>query len=342
MSALGFLIAFIFPVLTVASWYAQGPWRWMVPLFAFVVVPLLDLLVGRETRPFRVGPGWQAFMRGLTYVYVPVQSALVLWCLWVLSTADPTSVRYWALVVGLGVTTGGIGITLAHELGHRNQRFEQRLAQVLLAQVGYLHFFIEHNLGHHHRVATSSDPATSRLGESFFRFLPRTLWGSFAHAWALESGLRQKRGLPAVSLGHRVLVYCLVQLGLAAAIALVLGPAALLAFAVQAAIAVTLLELINYIEHYGLERHCDEQGRVERVQPHHSWNAAERLTNYMLFNLQRHSDHHANATRRYAQLQHHEQVPQLPTGYAGMIWLALMPPLWFAVMNPRVARWAGR
>ncbi len=338
MSALGFLISFIFPVLTVLSWHGHGLGRWLVPLFAFVAVPLLDPLFGKETRPFQGGPRWQAFMKGLTYAYVPVQTALLVWVLWTLRQADPAGVPFWALVVGLGITTGGVGITLAHELGHRSALFEQRLAQVLLAQVCYLHFFIEHNLGHHRRVATAADPASSRLGESFFQFLPRTLWCSFAHAWAIEARLRRKRGLAGLGWGHRVLGYCLVQLALAVAIAALLGPVALLAFGAQAAIAVTLLELINYIEHYGLERRRDAQGRLERVQPHHSWNSAERLTNYLLFNLQRHSDHHAHATRRLWQLQHHDHVPQLPTGYAGMIWLALVPPLWFAVMNPRVAR----
>lgn len=336
----GFLLAYIFPVLAFLGGYLGGFLLWAVPLFAFGAVPALDWVLGTDHR----NPAdddystlsKSVFFRLVTWLYVPVQFAMIIWATRCVALSPDNGFLFAGLVLSVGITSGGVGITLSHELGHRSGKWEQFLAQTLLSSVCYMHFFIEHNLGHHRNVATHKDPATSRFGESVYRFLPRTLLGSFASAWRIEAGLLQKRGRGPWSLHNRIFGYVALPLAFTVALGLLWGPLAAVFFLLQSFVAVSLLEIINYVEHYGLERTQDPKGRFERVQPHHSWNSSYRLTNYLLFNLQRHSDHHANATRRFQTLRHFDDVPQLPMGYAGMTLLALCPPLWFAVMNPKV------
>jgi alkane 1-monooxygenase len=200
--------------------------------------------------------------------------------------------------------------------------------------VSYLHWGIEHVSGHHRRAATPEDPATARYGEALPAFLVRSVTGSFVSAWRIEVARNERRGRS--PLGNRVLWGVVVSCGLTLAIGLALGPKAVAFFLAQSAVAIVLLETINYVEHYGLERRQIRPGVYERVTPLHSWNSSQRLTNTLLFNLQRHSDHHAHAARPYYQLRHYPESPQLPTGYAGMALLAMVPPLWRRVMNPRV------
>jgi alkane 1-monooxygenase len=226
--------------------------------------------------------------------------------------------------LSVGLATGATGITVAHELGHKRSRLDRFLSRLLLVTVCYGHFTVEHNRGHHVRVATPEDPATARYGEGFWRFLPRTLAGSFVHAWELDRA--------------EVLRAWGATLAVAAALGIALGPLAVAFFLGQSAMAVTLLEAVNYIEHYGLVRRRLADGRYERPGPQHAWDAYEWLTNSYLIHLQRHSDHHLNPSRPYAALQPQPEAPTLPTGYAGMIPLAMAPPLWFAVMNPRVPK----
>jgi alkane 1-monooxygenase len=239
------------------------------------------------------------------------------------------------LLLSLGVITGGVGITVAHELGHKRSRLDQMLARVLLISVGYLHFLVEHNRGHHARVATRDDPASARFGETFYRFYPRTVVGSWRSAWDLEAERLHRLGLGFWHPRNQMLWAILGPLLLAAGCFLVAGSLGLILFVGQAIVAFSLLELVNYIEHYGLERRPRGDGFYEKVDIHHSWNASESLTNYLLFNLQRHSHHHAHSITPYQALRHFDESPQLPTGYAGMILLALIPPLWKWVMDPR-------
>jgi alkane 1-monooxygenase len=243
----------------------------------------------------------------------------------------------WPAAVALGFAVGGIsgsqGITFAHELGHSRSRVDRFCAWLLMSSVLYAHFMVEHYRGHHPRAATRDDPASARYGESLWRFLPRTLGGSLASAWRLEAhqvgqrrrGWRRSPLLWATS----------AQVAGLLLIALTLGPAALLFWLVQAAYAVFLLESINYIEHYGLARH-EADGKSEPLALHHAWNADHALTNCLIANLQRHSDHHMHAWKPYATLDA-LPGPQLPTGYAGCLFLASAPSLWFATMHPRIA-----
>ena len=244
----------------------------------------------------------------------------------------------WAAIIALGLGVGGVtgsqGITFAHELGHSKARFDRVLAWLLMASVLYAHFMVEHYRGHHPRAATLDDPASARRGESLWRFLPRTLVGSFASAWRLEA--RQLAQLRRGWLRSTLAWATAAQVAVLAALAIALGAGALLFWLVQAAYAVFLLEAINYIEHYGLERSAGADGRPEPFAMQHAWNADHALTNCFIANLQRHSDHHMHAWKPYATLEA-LPGPQLPTGYAGCLFLASVPRLWFRAMQPRLA-----
>jgi alkane 1-monooxygenase len=238
-------------------------------------------------------------------------------------------------VLGCGIM-GALGINCAHELLHKRNPYERGLAQISLLCSAYLHFMNEHTIGHHNRVATPEDPATSRYGETFYQFWPRTVFGGFSSAWHLEKERLSKAGLPLWSYHNLMISWLASPVLLAASILFFLGPSAAIFYIVQAVIGFSHLEAVNYIEHYGLVRGKIGDGLYEIVSPLHSWNAPFTITNFFLFKLQRHSDHHAYPTRRYQILRSFPESPQLPTGYAGMVVLSLIPPLFFRVMNPLV------
>ncbi|HWX46021.1 MAG TPA: alkane 1-monooxygenase, partial [Solirubrobacteraceae bacterium] len=247
--------------------------------------------------------------------------------------------------IGLTLTVGvvsGIAINTAHELGHKRASVERWLSKVALAQSAYGHFFIEHNRGHHVRVATPEDPASARLGESFYAFLPRTVVGSLRSSWELERTRLQRMGRSPWTLRNDIVGAWAMTVVLFGALAAVFGAVVLPYLVLQAVLGFSLLEVVNYLEHYGLLRGRREDGRYERTRPEHSWNSNNVASNVLLYHLQRHSDHHANPTRRYQALRHMQEAPQLPTGYAGMILLATAPPLWRRVMDRRlVAHYGG-
>lgn len=316
---------------------------WWGPFFAFVIIPLLDALVGRdqENPPEEVVPLLEndRYYRWCTFLYLPLQYAGLLYAclLWSRGMAVPDA-------LGLAATVGvvaGVAINTAHELGHKRETVERRLARLALAQAAYGHFFVEHNHGHHVRVATPEDPASSRLGESLWAFLPRTVAGSIRSAWRLEARRLNRRRHRTWSYRNDVLTAWGLTLVLFAALATGFGPVVLPYLFVQAACGVLLLETVNYIEHYGLLRERRPDGRYERVAPRHSWNSNNTTSNILLYQLQRHSDHHANPLRRYQTLRHFEEAPQLPSGYASMIVLAWVTPLWRRVMDPKVTAHYG-
>jgi alkane 1-monooxygenase len=292
----------------------------------WLVVPALDFLIGpsaqpsseEEMRRLERSP----FFRFVLRAWVPLQLGLIGWGAWLVGAGAVTGPAAVLFTLSVGLATGGVGITIAHELGHKASRLDRFLARLLLVTVSYGHFTVEHNRGHHQRVATPEDPASARYGESFWRFLPRTLGGSLRHAWKLDR--REVAGA------------WLATFAVATGLGLGFGPLAAAFFFVQSAMAVTLLEAVNYVEHYGLTRARLADGRYEKVAERHSWDSNHWLTNCFLIHLQRHADHHLHPMRPYAALQPREASPKLPAGYAAMVPLALVPPLWFAVMNPRV------
>jgi len=330
-------------VLLIARAWPAGWLFWCIPVLLFIVIPGLDVLVGGDgANPSDLQTAAarrDALHRVVPFLFLPLQWAVIATA--VALAARPTT--SWVSFAGLVVTVGavnGIAIVVAHEIGHQAGRLAAVVARVGLAPSFYGHFRVEHNRGHHLRVATPDDPASARLGESFWRFLPRTVLGGAASAWRIEAARLARRGRPAWSVFNECLQShaCTVAL-LAAASCLGNGRVALFAL-LQAAYAISLLEAINYIEHYGLKRR-QVAGRFEPCSPRHSWNCDARLSNLLLFNLQRHSDHHAHATRRYEALRTDPAYPRLPTGYAGLMWAVYLPPVWSKVMDERVMRACG-
>ena len=318
-------------------------WFWLGPVIILVVVPAIDLIAGldRSNPPDDVIEALEKdkYYRWVTYAYLPIQYAGFVMAFWLIGGgAELTTLDRIGLAVSIGCI-GGIGINTAHELGHKKEANERWLSKIALAQVFYGHFYIEHNRGHHVRVATPEDPASSRLGENFYQFWPRTVGGSVRSAWRLEKRRLARRKQSPWRLDNDVLNAWLMSLGLWAVVIAAFGPEVAPYLLVQAVVGFSLLEVVNYMEHYGMLRQKVGEGdrqRYERVLPSHSWNSNNIATNVLLYHLQRHSDHHANPTRRYQTLRDFEESPTLPTGYAGMIVLAVVPPVWRRVMDQRV------
>ncbi|EHN10805.1 Alkane-1 monooxygenase [Patulibacter medicamentivorans] len=344
------LLGLIVPLTPFIAWglveaTGLGVFWWFGPMIVFGLMPALDLIIGTdaENPPDRV-LAWleqDRYYRWCTYAYLPLQYASLVLAAWLWADGDLGIVGN----IGLAVTVGcvsGIAINTAHELGHKRDKAEKWLSKVALAQTGYGHFFIEHNRGHHVRVSTPEDPASSRLGESFYAFWPRTVSGSLRSAWELESERLQRVGTSRWTLKNDLLNAWLMSVVLFGALLAIFGIGIAPYLAIQAVFGFSLLEVVNYLEHYGLKRQKREgEDRYERTQPSHSWNSNNVASNVFLYHLQRHSDHHAHPLRRYQALRHFDEAPELPTGYAGMIVLAVFPPLWRRVMDHRVIEHYG-
>ncbi len=321
-----------------------GAMWWVGPFVVFVAIPLLDWTIGKDSSnpPDSVLRRLEEdrYYRWCTYVFIPIQYAALVFACTRWSGGHLSFVDDLGLAVTVAMV-GGIAINTAHELGHKRPQHEKWLAKVALAQAGYGHFFIEHNRGHHVRVATPEDPASARLGESFWAFLPRTVWGSLRSALQLEKQRLQRVGKPFFSPRNDIFNAWAMSLVLFGALVAVFGWSVAPWLVLQAVIAFSLLEVVNYLEHYGLLRQKLEDGRYERCRPEHSWNSDNIASNVFLYHLQRHSDHHAHPTRRYQALRHSQDLPELPSGYATMILLAYATPLWFRRIDPMVVRHYG-
>lgn len=343
MGPFTFCFVLIVPATVIAGYFLGGIYTLTTPVFVFAVIPIVDWFRGIEPSnpPAATEPGLEESpaYRWITWICGGLQVVLVFWGAWAVGNGRLGWAEGLGFTVSMGISSGGMGITVGHELKHRvNERWEPRLGDLILWTVGYLHWGLEHVVGHHRRVATPEDPATARRGESYYAFWPRTVFGGFAAAWNFETNRLAKRKHPSWHPSNRILTQIVAELTLLLMLGVVLGPMAAVYFVIQSLVAVSLLEVVNYVEHYGLRRRM-LNGRYEPVRPHHSWNSSNWLTNRFLFNLQRHSDHHWRPGRRYQVLRHIEESPQLPTGYAGMILLALVPPLWFRVMETRLRDW---
>ena len=317
-----------------------GVFWWMGPIFVYIIIPLLDRFFGDDSsNPPEEIVAWlerDRYYRFVTYAFLPMQYIALFTGFWLMTRHGGLDV---ADRLGIAFTLGslnGIAINTAHEMGHKKEHLERWFARIALAPSGYGHFFIEHNRGHHVRVATPDDPASSRLGESFWGFWPRTVSGSVRNSWQLEKRRLRRMGKRTWTLRNDVLNAWAMTVVLWAALIVLFGVGIVPYLLIQAVFAFSLLEAVNYLEHYGLLREELPGGRFERVTPRHSWNNNHIVTNLFLYQLQRHSDHHANPTRRYQALRHFEASPQLPSGYASMIVLCYFPPLWRRVMDKRV------
>jgi alkane 1-monooxygenase len=340
--AIPYLFSFLMAPVLMVCVTERGRWTWMPLAVMFLGVPFLDAWIGMAEAA-RQSPDLDRniYFKIVTWAWVPVQLGLLVWVLATTAFSGMTTSEIVGTTLSMGAVAGAIGFTFAHELVHRSHTAERALGETLLASVSYMHFAIEHVHGHHRHVGTPRDPATARLGESFYRFLPRTLIGSLISAWQLERERLERRRLHAWSASNRMLRYAATQIAIYAVVWSVFGWIGVAVFAGQAALAFSILEVINYVEHYGLTRKEIAPGEYERIAPQHSWDSASRVSNWMLINLARHSDHHCVTAKRYQSLELLPQAPQLPGGYGAMFLLALVPPLWFRVMNPLVGTTAA-
>jgi alkane 1-monooxygenase len=343
---LGFLLVFVVPALMPAA-HALGVATGMhdvaawFPLFVlFVLVPVLDRALGHDpSNPADARIADDRWFAAPTLLAVPVQLGLLAWSadLFAHDPFGPLGELGWLL--SHGVVGGVLAINTAHELVHKDTRVERAAGGVLLASVGYHGFKIEHVRGHHVHVSTPLDASSARYGESLWHFLPRALVRNTANAWRLEVARLRRAGHSVLSPRNEMLGWTFRWLAFALGALLIGGGRGLAFFLAQGLFAACSLEIINYIEHYGLERRRLPDGRYERTTHLHSWNSDFLLSNLLLYQLQRHSDHHETPRRRYQALLHHADSPQLPGGYASMFVLALCPPLWYRTIHPVLATW---
>lgn len=313
-------------------------------IFTYLIIPVLDALIGKDPQnPMEQEVAdmsqerWYSWLvaSSVPIAILSLTGGLYLFHHW----AELSAIGKLGLLLSFGVIHTGIMINSAHELIHKPSKLEQRMGGILLSMVCYPSFKIEHIRGHHVNVATPADHSTSRYGQTLYQFLPHALANNFRTGWQLEAQLLKRRNLPVISWHNELVRWYALTAAIAVCCTLAFGFSGLAFFLAQGLLAITLLETVNYLEHYGLERKLKENGRYERTTHQHSWNSNYLLTNLITFQLQRHSDHHANPQRRYQVLRHFDDSPQLPAGYAAMVLLAMIPPLWMRVMNPRVDRY---
>jgi alkane 1-monooxygenase len=335
-----YLCSFIVPITATIGLWCGGPWAWLTVVLVFLGVPLLDALVGRDRSNLEKGQDARQ-MRSvphslILYAYLPIQIGLILLLGWIWkNSTEPWWSRIgWILSVAL--CTGGMGITVAHELIHRRSKTEGWIGRLLLMTVLYMHFAIEHVRGHHARVGTGEDPATARQGINVYRFIIATIPAQWRSAWQLECARLRKHQWRVWGWRNEMLWFAAIQLGWLGLLVGFFGLAFIPIYLAIVFLSVVLLEMINYVEHYGLERFQISSGRYEAVKEHHSWNSDHLVSRALLFELTRHSDHHLIATRPYQTLRSIAGAPDLPSGYPGMLLLTLVPPLWFAIMDPKV------
>ncbi|WP_078314869.1 alkane 1-monooxygenase [Mycobacterium sp. D16Q16] len=331
------------------GWQQFSPFFfWIGPLLVYVILPLLDLRFGAdgENAPDEVMEALEndKYYRYCTYIFIPFQYASFFLGAYYFTAADLSWIGFdngisWISKLGIALSIGvlgGVGINTAHEMGHKKDELERWLSKITLAQTFYGHFYIEHNRGHHVRVATPEDPASSRFGETFWGFWPRSVWGSLKSSWNLEATRMKRLNRFVLHPSNDVVNAWLMTVVLFGVTIAIFGTAVIPYLIIQAIYGFTFLETVNYLEHYGLLRQKVAGGRYERCTPKHSWNSDHLVTNIFLYHLQRHSDHHANPTRRYQTLRSMDGAPNLPSGYATMLTLAYFPPLWRKIMDQRV------
>ena len=338
--AIKYLLPFIIYVSAIRSFHTQGIVVWFPLILAWVIIPLAELFIKPDSKNMGVVEEELAktdkIYDFILYIIVPLQFIALYFFL--KNISDPTLAWYdTAGRIGvMGLLCGVFGINVGHELGHRVNVFEQTMAKMLLLSSLYMHFFIEHNKGHHKRVATPEDPSSARLGEWIFTFYFRTVIFSYLSAWKIAGNDTRKKDKAAFSLFNEMIQFQLVQIAFVILLFFLFGWLATVYFLAASVMGFLLLETVNYIEHYGLQRKMTGDGKYERALPVHSWNSDHVIGRLFLFELSRHSDHHYLASRKYQVLRHHDDAPQMPTGYPGMMILALMPPAWFWIMNKKI------
>ncbi len=342
------LLSLIFPSAPIIGIWAAQATGWGIfyataLIIFYLIVPILDILFPEDPNnpPESVLSELEedSYYRVLPRLTIPVHYISLFVCAWWVSAHSLAWWEFLLLTLSLGFVNG-LAINTGHELGHKKESIDRWLAKFVLAVVGYGHFFIEHNKGHHRFVATPEDPATSRMGENIYKFALREIPGAFFRSWNLERDRLRRNNKNVWNWDNEILQPLAVTLLVYGTLTAIFGSIMLVFLPIQAAFGWWQLTSANYIEHYGLLRQKSDDGRYEQCQPRHSWNSNHLISNFLLFHIQRHSDHHAHPTRHYQSLRHFEDSPQMPNGYGGMFGLALFTPLFRALMDPRVVSWA--
>ena len=342
MKDLKYLAAFSIPLVCLLGLYFKGYWVWATPIFGFVCIPILELIFPVDTDNLKPDEADSKLKKKLfdwlLYLNLPVVFGLVLYGLFIVSNTYLETYEFVGLIFSVGIVLGVNGINVAHELGHRQTTNERFLGKALLLPSFYMHFYIEHNFGHHLHAATPEDPATARYNQSVYSFWLTSTFRQYVSAWKIQNKLLNSNKQPFFSNKNDMFWYSVFQITYVISVVIVFGTTALL-FAVFAGIVgFILLETVNYIEHYGLLRLKTTSGRYERVKEMHSWNSNHVIGRIVLYELTRHSDHHYKTTKKYQILDCHDESPQMPYGYPTSMVLAMIPPLWFGIMNKRVPK----
>ena len=342
MRIIKYLIPFLLFAGALISYQSTGLYCWLSVLFSFFFIPILELVLPANVQNLSEDDELLAKKNVAYDMVLYVAFGLQIYCFYQFlnHVADPeiSGIDRAGRIATAGLLAGIFGINLAHELGHRVKSFEQGMAKILLSTSLYMHFFIEHNRGHHTHVSTPDDPSTAKYKQTVYAFFFQTIPGTYRSAWRIMQNELQKKGRGFWSFSNEMLLYTFFQIGLLVCIYLVWGLDTCIYFALTAFIGILLLESVNYIEHYGLMRTKKDDGRYGRVMPEHSWNSNHSMGRILLFELSRHSDHHYLASRKYQILRHHDGAPQMPTGYPGMLILALIPPLYFSIMDRQMRK----
>ncbi len=342
MKDLKYLAAFTIPLTALISLFLKGYWSFLTPVYAFVLIPILELLLPQNNTNYSQdeikNKTLNTLFDWLLYLNLPVTYAILITALVIVSSTSLETYEFIGLMLSVGMVLGTNGINVGHELGHRQQTNERFIGKALLLPSLYMHFYIEHNYGHHLHAATKEDPATAKYNQSVYSFWFTSTIRQYISAWHIQKKLLKNNHKSFFSLKNDMFWSLIIQSVYLVCVYLLLGKLALI-FAIGAAITgFLLLETVNYIEHYGLLRLKTKSGRYERVKEIHSWNSNHVVGRIMLYELTRHSDHHYKSSKKYQILECHDESPQMPYGYPTSMVLALIPPLWFSIMNKRVPR----
>ncbi len=342
MKDLKYIAAMTLPLSAVISIYFKGPWSFFTPFYAFVMIPVLEVLLPHDTSnhegEVREKKAKSKVFDWMLYLNVPVVFGLLLYALWDVNAHSYALYEVVGLIISVGIVLGTNGINVAHELGHRQQTWERYLGKLLLLPSHYMHFYIEHNFGHHANAATAEDPATAKYNQSVYSFWFTSVARQYASAWKLQQKLLKGADKSFFSMANDMLWYTLFQSVYLAATFVFFGPIGLTFAIFTGIVGFTMLESVNYIEHYGLIRKKMASGRYERVREVHSWNSNHVMGRIVLYELTRHSDHHYKSSKKYQILDYYDISPQMPFGYPTSMVLSLVPPLWFKIMNPRIPK----
>ena len=342
MKSLKYFAAYTIPLAAFVGFRLGHAWSFLTPLYAFVAIPILELLLPQDASNLpderrdkeKINPVYDFML----YANVLIVFGLVWFACNTLSSRSFATYEYVGLALSLGITLGTNGINVGHELGHRQDSWERYLGKLLLLPSLYMHFYIEHNFGHHLHAATREDPATARYNQTVYSFWVTSVVRQYLNAWRIQLDLLKRGGRGFISAYNDMFCYVVIQGAYLGLLYFLFGGFVTVFMLLSAITGFLLLETVNYIEHYGLLRSKLASGRYERVREVHSWNSNHIIGRIILYELTRHSDHHYKSSKKYQVLDYHEQSPEMPYGYPTSMVISLLPPLWFRIMNPRVPR----